>query len=125
MEYLKNVVYKFLTLPPCDERKHLVPVIDTMLKLNAEERKVMETIADGEALVHSSVRCCCCYPTPSEGWGYGGRPWAPLQGLGQRSQIDRESPKSERRKESVAGQCRMVQVSVHRRCRKDSRFCQS
>ena len=18
--------------------------------------------------------CCCCHPTPSEGWGYGGRP---------------------------------------------------
>ena len=52
------------------------------------------------------------YPTPSKGWGHGGRPWSPrsratLQGLDQRSYRDRESPKSERRKESVAGQCRM------------------
>ena len=52
------------------------------------------------------------YPAPSEGWGHGGTPWSPRsratpQGLDQRSQRDRESPKSERRKESVAGQCRM------------------
>ena len=52
------------------------------------------------------------YPTPSEGWGHGGRPWSPRsratpQGLDQRSYRDRESPKSEQRKESVAGQCRM------------------
>ena len=52
------------------------------------------------------------YPTPSEGWGHGGRPWSPRnraipQGLDQRSYRDRESPKSERRKDSVAGQCRM------------------
>ena len=52
------------------------------------------------------------YPTPSEGWGHGGRPWCPrsratLQGLDQRSERDTESPKSDRRNESVAGQCRM------------------
>ena len=52
------------------------------------------------------------YPTPSEGLGHGGRPWSPrsratLQDLNQRSYRDRESPKSERLKESVAGQCRM------------------
>ena len=52
------------------------------------------------------------YPTPSEGWGHGGGPWsprsrAPTQDLNQRSYRDRKSPKSERRKESVAGQCRM------------------
>ena len=52
------------------------------------------------------------YLTPSKGWGHGGRPWslrsqATPQGLDQRSYRDRESPKSERRKESVAGQCRM------------------
>ena len=33
--------------------------------------------------------CCCCYPTPYEGWGHGGRPWSPRtqatpQGLDQR-----------------------------------------
>ena len=52
------------------------------------------------------------YPTPSEGWGHGGTPWSPRsratpQGLDKRSYRDRVSPKSERRKESVAGQCRM------------------
>ena len=52
------------------------------------------------------------YPTPSEGWGHGGKPLSPRsretpQGLDQRSYRDRESPKSERRKESVAGQCIM------------------
>ena len=52
------------------------------------------------------------YPTPSEGWDHGGRPWSPRsratpQGLDQRSYRNRESPKSERRKESVAGQFRM------------------
>ena len=52
------------------------------------------------------------YPTPSEGWGHGGRPWSPRsratsQGLDQRSYRDRKSPKSERRKQSVAEQCRM------------------
>ena len=52
------------------------------------------------------------YPIPSEGWGHSGRPWSPRsratpQGLDQRSYRDREPPKSERRRESVAGQCRM------------------
>ena len=62
--------------------------------------------------VHSLLVVVVDYPTPSEEWGHGGRPWSPrsratLQGLDQRSYRDRESPKSERRKESVAGQCRM------------------
>ena len=52
------------------------------------------------------------YPTPSEGWGHGRRPWSPrswanFQGLDQRSYRDRESPKSEQHKESVPGQCTM------------------
>ena len=43
---------------------------------------------------------------------HGGRPWSPRsrvtpQDLDQRSYRDKESPKSERRRESVAGQCRM------------------
>ena len=51
------------------------------------------------------------YPTPSKEWGHGGRPWSPRsratsQGLDQKLYRDRESPKSERCKESVAGQCR-------------------
>ena len=64
-----------------------------------------------EALSHPSC-VVVGYPTPSEGWGHGGRPWSPRsratpQSLDQRLYRDRESPKSERRKESVAGQCRM------------------
>ena len=52
------------------------------------------------------------YPTPSERWGHGESPWslrsrATPQGLDQRSYRDRELPKSERHKESIAGQCRM------------------
>ena len=52
------------------------------------------------------------YPIPSEEWGHGGRPWSPrsraiLRGLDQRLYRDRDSPKSERRNESVAGQCKM------------------
>ena len=49
------------------------------------------------------------YPTPSEGWGHGGRPSIPRsqkipRDLDQKSQSDRQSPKSERHKEAVAGQ---------------------
>ena len=51
-------------------------------------------------------------PDPFREMGHGGRPWSPgsratSKGLDQRSQRDRESPKSERRKESVAALCRM------------------
>ena len=56
--------------------------------------------------------CCCCFLTPFERRGHGGRPCSPrslavLQSLDQRSLREEESPKSERRKESVAMQCRM------------------
>jgi len=47
MEYLKNVIYKFLTLPPCDEKTHLIPVMDTMLRLSNEERATIEGLASG------------------------------------------------------------------------------
>merc|ERR1739838_1025064 len=45
MEYLKNVIIKFIMLPPCDERTHLLPVLDTMLQLTQEEKK--------------QIDCCC------------------------------------------------------------------
>ena len=58
--------------------------------------------------------CCpamCCYPTPSKGWGHGGRPWSPrsrqLPKAWTRGRKETESPKSERRKQSIAGQCNM------------------
>ena len=51
MEYLKNVVYKFLTLPPCDEKSHLIPVLDTMLRLSKEERATIEALASGMLMI--------------------------------------------------------------------------
>ena len=65
-----------------------------------------------ESPIKHNINLCCCYSSPSQGWRHGGRPWSSrsqetLQGLDQRLYRDRESPKSEQRKESVAGQCRM------------------
>lgn len=60
MEYLKNVLYKFITLPPCDEKKHLLPVIDTMLKFDAAEKATLQAMAAGNAVatVFSLARFC-------------------------------------------------------------------
>lgn len=38
MEYLKNVVYKFLTFTNQQEKAQLLPVLSTMLKLSQEEQ---------------------------------------------------------------------------------------
>ena len=46
------------------------------------------------------------YPTPSQRWGHGGRPWSPRSRATPQG-LDQRGVKSERRKESVAGQCRM------------------
>lgn len=44
MEYLKNVVYKFLTFSNTEERTQLLPVLSTMLKLSpAEQNAIMNT----------------------------------------------------------------------------------
>ena len=80
------------------------------LQIRPSYRKKVMLLAD--ICVFQVVVVVVGYPTPSDGWGHGGRPWSPRsratpQGLDQRSYRDRESPKSERRKESVAGQCRM------------------
>ncbi|KAJ8682709.1 hypothetical protein QAD02_018501 [Eretmocerus hayati] len=46
-EYLKNVVFKFVTLENRDERSRLVPVLDTILKLSPEEtHKLNEIVSD-------------------------------------------------------------------------------
>lgn len=50
MEYLKNVLFKFITLPPCDEKKHLLPVMDTMLKFDQKEKAVLMEAAAGTFL---------------------------------------------------------------------------
>ena len=48
LEYLKNVIYEFITGQPGDKRLQLIMVIDTMLKLSPEEKENLEKIARGE-----------------------------------------------------------------------------
>ncbi|CAH1406506.1 unnamed protein product [Nezara viridula] len=48
-EYLKNVIFKFVTLPNGDERSRLVPVLDTLLKFSPEETHKLCSVAKGEA----------------------------------------------------------------------------
>jgi len=44
MEYLKNVVYKFLTFSSTQERAQLLPVLSTMLRLSQEEQNTIMSI---------------------------------------------------------------------------------
>jgi len=53
MEYLKNVIIKFIMLPPCDERTHLLPVLDTMLQLTQEEKNKLIVVAQGESIAET------------------------------------------------------------------------
>ncbi|GAB0088922.1 hypothetical protein DMENIID0001_033860 [Sergentomyia squamirostris] len=46
-EYLKNVVFKFLTLNSGDEKAHLVPVLNTILKLSPDETQKLQSVARG------------------------------------------------------------------------------
>uniref|UniRef100_F6PH58 GRIP domain-containing protein n=1 Tax=Ciona intestinalis TaxID=7719 RepID=F6PH58_CIOIN len=71
LEYLKNVIYKFATLPPCDEKQHLLPVLDTMLKLTAEEKLTLQTIALGDNTVTESQE--------ASGWGSYLQRWSGMQ----------------------------------------------
>ncbi|XP_037049807.1 GRIP and coiled-coil domain-containing protein 2 [Bradysia coprophila] len=48
LEYLKNVIFKFLTINCGDEKSHLVPVLNTILKLSPEETQKLERAARGE-----------------------------------------------------------------------------
>lgn len=48
LEYLKNVVFKFLTLNSGDERSRLVPVLNTILKLSPEETQKINMVAKGD-----------------------------------------------------------------------------
>ena len=48
MEYLKNIVYKFMTLKNAEERLQLVPVMQTMLKFSPEEKERICSIANGD-----------------------------------------------------------------------------
>ncbi|XP_053679399.1 GRIP and coiled-coil domain-containing protein 2 [Anopheles nili] len=46
-EYLKNVIFKFITLNNGDERSRLVPVLNTILKLSPEETQKLQNVANG------------------------------------------------------------------------------
>ncbi|XP_065083245.1 GRIP and coiled-coil domain-containing protein 2 [Ochlerotatus camptorhynchus] len=46
-EYLKNVIFKFLTLNSGDEKSHLVPVLNTILRLSPEETQKLNSVARG------------------------------------------------------------------------------
>ncbi|KAJ8940012.1 hypothetical protein NQ314_010843 [Rhamnusium bicolor] len=48
LEYLKNVVFKFVTLNSGDERTRLVPVLNTILKLSPEETQKLNMVAKGD-----------------------------------------------------------------------------
>ena len=47
MEYLKNVIVKFVTLKEGDERTRLLPVLSTMLKLSPQEMTELTKVANG------------------------------------------------------------------------------
>ncbi|XP_069747241.1 GRIP and coiled-coil domain-containing protein 2 isoform X2 [Narcine bancroftii] len=48
LEYLKNVMLKFVFLNAGSEKQSLLPVIDTMLQLSPEERSKLAAVAQGE-----------------------------------------------------------------------------
>ncbi|XP_034234811.1 GRIP and coiled-coil domain-containing protein 2 [Thrips palmi] len=59
LEYLKNIVVKFITLQNGDERQRLVPVLNTILKLSPEEANLVATVAKGASQGNA----------PGRGWG--------------------------------------------------------
>ena len=50
LEYVKNVILKFVTMPGSDEKSRLIPVISTILKLSPTEvdsiQKVVTSTSD-------------------------------------------------------------------------------
>merc|ERR1712048_1494176 len=48
MEYLKNVIYQFVTDKSGEKKVQLIKVIDMMLKLSASEKEQFEKFARGE-----------------------------------------------------------------------------
>ncbi|XP_077863089.1 GRIP and coiled-coil domain-containing protein 2-like [Saccoglossus kowalevskii] len=54
LEYLKNVTMKFITLQPCDEKRQLIPVLNTMLRLSEEENEKLCAAAEVESSGQSS-----------------------------------------------------------------------
>ena len=48
LEYIKNVIFKFLTINAGEEKSHLVPVLNTILKLSPEETHKLQNVAKGK-----------------------------------------------------------------------------
>lgn len=48
LEYLKNIIMKFVTLRGGSEKERLVPVLTTMLKLSPDEKKDLEAVVTKE-----------------------------------------------------------------------------
>ncbi|KPJ13685.1 GRIP and coiled-coil domain-containing protein 2 [Papilio machaon] len=57
-EYMKNVTFKFLTLPPGDERSRLIPVLQKILTLTPDETQKIQAIAKGPQM----EVCGICLP---------------------------------------------------------------
>ncbi|XP_031625983.1 GRIP and coiled-coil domain-containing protein 2 [Contarinia nasturtii] len=55
LEYMKNVIFKFLTINNVDERAHLVPVLNIILKLSPDESKTLQSVARGESISWSNL----------------------------------------------------------------------
>ncbi|KAG1701708.1 GRIP and coiled-coil domain-containing protein 2 [Nymphon striatum] len=55
LEYMKNVILKYMTLPIGDERLRLVPVLTTMLRLSPEEKTHLQDFAGGESVKESET----------------------------------------------------------------------
>lgn len=49
LEYLKNIILKFMTVAPGSERTGLIPVLDTMLQLEPSEKEKLVELAGLEA----------------------------------------------------------------------------
>ena len=60
MEYLKNILLKYISLKVGEERQQLVPVLTTMLKLSPEEKGQLDAAALGEEV-----------PTQGQGGSWG------------------------------------------------------
>jgi len=69
LEYVKNVFLKFLTLTGAQERRSLIPVLETILKLKKEETERIEELVRAEEASSSG----------GEGWGKYLRLWETSQ----------------------------------------------
>ncbi|KAL1491312.1 hypothetical protein ABEB36_011926 [Hypothenemus hampei] len=66
LEYLKNVVFKFVTLNSGDERTRLVPVLNTILKLSPEEARKLTMVAKGDPGIKGWASYLPMWPSPNK-----------------------------------------------------------